>query len=275
MKRYIADGDVYQVNLAQPFQARFEGALSALFLRARQVSPAPLTAFLRTDDYAIVSLSPERFLHLCPVTRRVHTRPIKGTRPRGSNEQEDRRLADDLRNSAKDRAEHIMIVDLERNDLGRVAQTGTVQVAELMALEGYAQVFHLTSTVEAVLRPEVDLAQILRATFPGGSITGAPKIRAMQIIEEVEPVAREVYTGAIGYIGFHGGLDLNVAIRTAVVRNGVITFHAGGGIVADSDADAEYEETLAKAQGWFESIAGAERQQDAVGLEGRSALSGR
>ncbi len=275
VKRYIADGDVYQVNLAQPFQARFEGALSALFLRARQVSPAPFTAFLRTDDYAIVSLSPERFLHLCPVTRRVHTRPIKGTRPRGSNEQEDRRLADDLRNSAKDRAEHIMIVDLERNDLGRVAQTGTVQVAELMALEGYAQVFHLTSTVEAVLRPEVDLAQILRATFPGGSITGAPKIRAMQIIEEVEPVAREVYTGAIGYIGFHGGIDLNVAIRTAVVRNGVITFHAGGGIVADSDADAEYEETLAKAQGWFESIAGAERQQDAVGLEGRSALSGR
>ena len=154
-----------------------------------------------------------------------------------------------------------MIVDLERNDLGRVAQTGTVRVTELMALEGFAQVYHLTSTVEAVLRPEVDIATLLRATFPGGSITGAPKIRAMQIIEEVEPVAREVYTGSIGYIGFHGSVDLNIAIRTAVVRDGKITFYAGGGIVADSDAEQEYEETLVKAKGWFQAIRTLQKEE--------------
>ncbi len=272
VKDYIADGHVYQVNLAQPFQAHFEGSPSALFLRARQISPAPFEALLRTDDFTILSLSPERFLHVSPLTRRVHTRPIKGTRPRGENPSEDRRLAEELRHSMKDRAEHIMIVDLERNDMGRVAQTGSVRVAELMALEGYAQVYHLTSTVEAVLLPEVDVDRLIRATFPGGSITGAPKVRAMQIIEELEPVAREVYTGAVGYIGFHGGLDLNVAIRTAVLRENKLTFFAGGGIVADSDAEAEYEETLAKARGWFETVADGGTRTNAVGVERRSTV---
>lgn len=275
IKRYISEGDVYQVNLAQPFRARLDGSSAGLFLQARAVSPVPFGAYLQAGDFTIISLSPERFVHVCALTRRVHTRPIKGTRPRASNAEEDLRHARELCASAKDRAEHVMIVDLERNDLGRVAQTGTVRVTELMALEGFAQVYHLTSTVEAVLRPNVDVVQLLQATFPGGSITGAPKIRAMQIIEEVEPVAREVYTGAVGYLGFDGGLDLNIAIRTAVVRGGYITFYAGGGIVADSDADAEYDETLAKAQGWFEAIEKFSEQgtSGALGMEGRTTAS--
>lgn len=254
IQHYIAAGDVYQINLAQMFQACFEGSPAGLFLRARAISPVPFGAYLQAEDFTIISLSPERFVHVCPITRRAQTRPIKGTRPRATDASEDRRYACELLHSLKDRAEHIMIVDLERNDLGRVAQVGTVEVAELMTLEGFAQVYHLTSTVQATLRPEVDVATLLRATFPGGSITGAPKVRAMQIIEEVEPVAREVYTGALGYIGFHGGIDMNVAIRTAVVRDGKITFYAGGGIVADSNADEEYAETLVKAMGWFEAI---------------------
>jgi len=188
------------------------------------------------------------------VTRTVHTRPIKGTSPRSADPDEDRLLAAQLLHSPKDRAEHIMIVDLERNDLGRVAEIGSVQVAEMMALEGYAQVYHLTSTVRAQLRDNVDVETLLRATFPGGSITGAPKVRAMQIIEELEPVAREVYTGAIGYIAFHGGLDLNIAIRTAVIRDDRITLYGGGGIVADSEPEREYEEIRAKLCGWFQAM---------------------
>ncbi|MGQ9791569.1 MAG: anthranilate synthase component I family protein [Armatimonadota bacterium] len=200
---------------------------------------------------------------------------FKGTRPRGKSPEEGSQNASELLTSAKDRAEHVMIVDLERNDLGRVAQTGTVHVAELMTLEGFAQVYHLTSTVEAVLRSDVDLTHLLQATFPGGSITGAPKVRAMQVIEEVEPVAREVYTGAIGYIGFHGGMDMNIAIRTAVVRGDRLTFYAGSGIVADSDADEEYEETIAKVRGWFQAIEKfSERGTNHVmGMEGRNTAS--
>ncbi|MCS6830095.1 MAG: aminodeoxychorismate synthase component I [Armatimonadota bacterium] len=274
IKSYIAAGDVYQVNLAQMFRASFEGSPAGLFLRARTISPVPFGAYLQANDFAVISLSPERFLYVCPLSRRIQTRPIKGTRARGRNSSEDLRYADDLLHSPKDRAEHVMIVDLERNDLGRVAQTGTVQVTEFMALEGFAQVYHLTSTVEATLRAEVDVATLLGAVFPGGSITGAPKIRAMQIIEEVEPVAREVYTGSIGYIGFHGGIDLNIAIRTAVVRNGKLTFYAGGGIVADSDAEQEYEETLVKATGWLQAIRSGEgdRAHDQMGLVQRTSV---
>jgi para-aminobenzoate synthetase component 1 len=253
-RHYIAQGDMYQVNLAQAYQAHFRGNPASLFLRIRQVSPAPFSAFLNTQQFSVISASPERFLHMNPVTRTVHTRPIKGTSPRSADPDEDRLLAAQLLHSPKDRAEHIMIVDLERNDLGRVAEIGSVQVAEMMALEGYAQVYHLTSTVQAQLRENVDVQTLLRATFPGGSITGAPKIRAMQIIEELEPVAREVYTGAIGYIAFHGGLDLNIAIRTAVVRDDQITVYGGGGIVADSEPEREYEEIRAKLSGWFQAM---------------------
>lgn len=254
VKEYIAAGDVYQVNLSQAFYAPFEGSAASLFLHARRISPTPFSAWLQTADFAIISLSPERLLHFCPRTRRLQTRPIKGTRPRHPNPVLDQRYARELQQSPKDRAEHVMIVDLERNDLGRIAQIGSVKVTELMVLEGFAQVYHLTSTVEATARPEVNVAALLRAIYPGGSITGAPKIRAMQIIEEVEAVAREAFTGSIGYFGFHGGIDLNIAIRTAVVSQKRLTFYAGGGIVADSDADQEYEETLCKAEGWFQSI---------------------
>ncbi len=273
VKEYIAAGDVYQVNLAQMFQATCEGSPAGLFLRARRVSPVPFGAYLQAGDFTVISASPERFLHVCPLTRRVHTRPIKGTRPRGKNTHDDLRHAYELLHSPKDRAEHVMIVDLERNDLGRVAQVGTVRVAEWMTLEGFAQVYHLTSTVEAVLRPEVDVVTLLRATFPGGSITGAPKVRAMQIIEEVEAVAREVYTGSMGYFGFQGSVDLNIAIRTAVVRDGRLTFYAGGGIVADSDEEREYEETLVKAEGWFQAIREPKEAVDErVGMVQRSAV---
>ena len=254
-KAYIEAGDIYQVNLSQRFSAPWLGDAWSLYQRLRCVNPAPFAAFLSFGPLAVLSASPERFL------RRdgdlIETRPIKGTRPRGLNHDEDRRLAAALRASPKDRAEHIMIVDLERNDLGRVAVTGTVTVDELMALESYATVHHLTSTVRARLRPDRTLTDLLRATFPGGSITGAPKIRAMEIIDELEPVRRGVYTGAIGYFSATGDLDLNVAIRTMVLQGSVTRFHVGGGIVYDSDPEAEYQETLDKGRAFFQALAGA------------------
>jgi para-aminobenzoate synthetase component 1 len=264
-KEYLAAGDIYQVNLAQAYQASFEGDAVSLFLKIREVSPAPFGAFIQAGDFTVISASPERFLHVNPATRTVHTRPIKGTRPRSRDPIEDQQLAHELIHSDKDRAEHIMIVDLERNDLGRVAEIGSVQVTEMMTLEGYAQVYHLTSTIQAQLRDNVDVEALLRATFPGGSITGAPKVRAMQIIEELEPVAREVYTGSIGYISFHGGLDLNIAIRTAVLRDHQLTVYGGGGIVADSEPEQEYEEIQAKLAGWFQAIS-AGGKAHAVGM---------
>jgi para-aminobenzoate synthetase component 1 len=194
----------------------------------------------------VVSSSPERFLRVNG--SRVETCPIKGTRRRGRNPTEDSRLRRELSKSPKDRAELNMIVDLERNDLGRVCRYGTVQVREHARLETHPTVFHLVSTVEGRLRPGLDAVDLLRATFPGGSITGAPKIRAMQIIAELEPQARSLYTGSLGYIGFDGRADLNIVIRTILIKNGTAHFHVGGGIVADSDPEAEYEETLIKGQ---------------------------
>ena len=243
---YIRAGDIYQVNLSQRFQAPCQGDPFDVYLGLRAQSPAPFSAYLRYPDFAVLSSSPERFLRYQPYDRLVETRPIKGTRPRGADPDSDRALAAELLASAKDRAENVMIVDLERNDLGRVAEVGSVVVAGLCELETYATVHHLTSTVRARLATERDVVDLLRATFPGGSITGAPKIRAMEIIDEMEPVARGVYTGAIGYIGFDGALDLNIAIRTMVIKDGVASFHVGGGIVADSDPALEYEETLHK-----------------------------
>jgi len=218
-----------------------------LYLRLRAINPAPFAAFLKFPEFSVVSASPERFLHFDPRTRRVHTRPIKGTRPRGQTPEEDERLAQELLRSEKDRAEHVMIVDLERNDLGRVAETGSVRVREMATLETFPTVFHLTSTVEATLREDKDRVDLLQATFPGGSITGAPKIRAMEIIDELEPTTRGVYTGSIGYFAFDGRMDLNIAIRTLVIKDGVAYFQVGGGIVADSEPEAEYQETLDKA----------------------------
>ena len=243
---YIEAGDVYQVNLSQRFQAACPADPLDVYLCLRAQSPAPFGAYLKYPDYDVLSSSPERFLRYEPRDRTIETRPIKGTRPRGLCADSDRTLARELLTSEKDRAENIMIVDLERNDLGRVAEIGSVTVDGLFHLETYATVHHLTSTVRARLRQDRDVVDLLRAAFPGGSITGAPKIRAMQIIDELEPVARGVYTGAIGYLGFDGAMDLNIAIRTIVIKDGRASFHVGGGIVADSQPTLEYEETLHK-----------------------------
>ena len=258
IKEFISAGDIYQANLSQRFRTRYEGDPFRLFLGLRQAAPAPFSAFLDGGDFAVVSMSPERFLHLDPETRRVETRPIKGTRPRGKTGAEDRLLARELVHSEKDRAEHVMIVDLERNDLGRVAQVGTVQVRELSLLETFPTLFHLTSTVEGILAPGRDRVDLLKATFPGGSITGAPKIRAMQVIDELETVRRGIYTGSLGYLSFSGGMDLNVAIRTIVIQGGRAEFHVGAGIVADSDPEGEYQETLVKGRSLREGLEAAE-----------------
>ncbi|MCX7642718.1 MAG: aminodeoxychorismate synthase component I [Armatimonadetes bacterium] len=249
IKAYIAAGDIYQVNFAQRFRAPISADAPSLFLRLCQVNPAPFAAFLSLGDVFVLCSSPERFLHFDPLTRIAHTRPIKGTRPRGKTDDEDKTFARELIESRKDKAEHIMIVDLERNDLGRVAEIGSVRVSRLYALEPHPTVWHLVSTVEGKIPPQKDVVDLLFAMFPGGSITGAPKIRAMEIIDEVEPVARGIYTGSIGYWSFSGHCDFNIVIRTAVLTNATAYFHAGGGIVADSDPEAEYEETLAKAKG--------------------------
>jgi para-aminobenzoate synthetase component I len=251
---YIAAGDIYQVNLSQRFATPYPADPLPLYYRLREASPAPFAAFLRYGDIAVLSSSPERFLRIDG--RRVQTRPIKGTRPRGSTPEEDQRLARELWESPKDRAELVMIVDLERSDLGRVCEYGSVQVTDLTALEAHPTVFHLVATVEGRLRKSALVPDCLRACFPGGSITGAPKVRAMEIIEELEPTRRGVYTGAIGYLGWNGQADLNIAIRTMVVSHGRLTFQVGGGIVADSEPEAEYQETLDKAQGMLRALQG-------------------
>ena len=245
-RQYIIAGDIFEVNLSQRFETELAISPYELYHRLRKINPAPFACYLGFDETTIVSASPERFLR----TRGdwVETRPIKGTRARGRTPDEDQALARELLNSIKDRAENIMIVDLERNDIGRVCRYGTVKVTELAILETFPTVFHLTSTVEAVLREDLDVVDLLLATFPGGSITGAPKIRAMEIIDELEPTARSVYTGSVGYVGFDGSLDLNIAIRTILVKDGVAYFQAGGGIVADSEPEMEYQETLHKAR---------------------------
>jgi para-aminobenzoate synthetase component 1 len=243
-KEYIAAGDIYQVNLSQKFSARVYTSAFHLYKTVRRLNPAPFASFFDCGDAVIISTSPERFLRIS--NRWVETRPIKGTRPRGSNRAEDDRLKAELLTSAKDRAELIMIVDLERNDLGRVCDYGSVSVPVLFTLEQYATVFHLVSTVTGRLKQGNDHLDCIRAAFPGGSITGAPKIRAMEIIDELEPRPRGIYTGSLGYLGFNRQTDLNILIRTMLYRNGTIHFQVGGGIVADSDPAMEYEETLHK-----------------------------
>jgi len=251
-REYIRAGDIFQVNLSQRFMCRQMAPPFVIYEQLRQINPAPFASFLKFPEVTIVSSSPERFLRISG--RKVQTRPIKGTRPRGRDAFEDERLAKELLGSEKDRAELIMIVDLERNDLGRVCEYGSVKVPELVRLEAHPTVFHLVSTVEGVLKDGKDHIDCLKACFPGGSITGAPKIRAMEIIDELEPNQRGVYTGSIGYIGFNSETDLNIVIRTMVITGGRIYFHAGGGIVADSDPEIEYEETLHKARALIQSL---------------------
>ena len=255
-KAYIASGDIYQVNLSQRLSTLIDLPPPELYTRLRHLSPVPYGAYLHCGDFHILSASPERFLHFSPSSRTVETRPIKGTRPRGLTPELDRKLAIELLHSEKDLAELLMIVDLERNDLGRVCEIASIHVPERVALESYSNIHHLVATVRGTLRRNADRIDLLKSCFPGGSITGAPKIRAMELIDELEPTDRGVYTGAIGYFGFDGTMDLNIAIRTCILKEGRAYFHVGGGIVADSEPEAEYQETLDKASSWLAVLEG-------------------
>jgi aminodeoxychorismate synthase component I len=247
-KEWIAAGDIYQVNLSRPFVAEVSGgSLFPLYQILREASPAPMAAWLALDGREVLSSSPESFLRFSG--RAVETRPIKGTRPRFPDADEDARSAYELQTSAKEIAELVMITDLLRNDLGQVCEFGSVEVADLLRLESLAQVHHLVSTVRGTLRPETDAIDALAACFPGGSITGAPKKRAMEIIRELEGRPRGLYCGAIGWFGFNGESQFNIAIRTLVREKGKLIYQTGAGIVADSDPEKEYEETRHKAAG--------------------------
>jgi len=265
---YIYAGDIFQANLSQRFRTRLRVSPWELYRRLHERNPAPFSAYLGFEGIQVVSASPERFLRVAE--GRVETRPIKGTRPRGATPGQDEALARELLESEKDGAELTMIVDLERNDLGRVCRFGSVRVPELTVLESHPTVHHLVATVVGELCPGKSNADLLRASFPGGSITGAPKIRAMEIIEELEPTRRGVYTGCIGYLGYDGTMDLNIAIRTIAVRKGVASFQVGGGIVADSVPELEYRETLDKGRALAAALdAPLPREEDTeVGREG-------
>ena len=250
VQEHIRRGDIFQANLSQRWRIEQPAALAlapTLYESLVQHSPAPYAAYLDLGDHALLSASPERFLELRG--QHVETRPIKGTRPRGATPEQDEALAAELLASDKDRAENVMIVDVLRNDLGRVCETGTVEAARVCEHERFAQVHHLTSTVTGRLRDGLDAFDLLHACFPGGSITGAPKLRAIEILDKLEPVRRHVYTGAIGWMGWNGDADWNVAIRTATATSQSLVFSAGGGITADSDPEAEYVESHDKAEG--------------------------
>jgi len=253
VREYIFAGDIFQVNLSQRFEAPLEGSAWSFYRRLRARNAAPFAVYMDCPDAVIVSASPERFLRV-DSSGHVETRPIKGTRPRGVGPEHDAALGQALAESAKDRAENLMIVDLMRNDLSRVCAPGSVRVSELFSLERYATVHHLVSTVVGELEHGCDPLHLLRAAFPGGSITGAPKLRAMEIIAELEPSRRGVYCGSIGYWSLTGDLDTNIAIRTAIVQGDRVSFSAGGGIVADSEPVPEYTETLDKARGLIDAL---------------------
>lgn len=250
VKSYIAAGDCYQVNLAQRFAANVQGDSWQAYKKLRQISPAPFMAYMNlplniSEKFQVLSNSPERFLQTNG--HHVETRPIKGTRPRSANAEKDLAYANELLNSLKDKAENVMIVDLLRNDISKNCVVGSVKADQLFQLQSFANVHHLVSIVTGKLKQTSSAVDLLKGCFPGGSITGAPKLRAMQIIEELEPHRRGIYCGAIGYIGFDGKMDTNIAIRTAVVLKNELSFYAGGGVVADSVGDKEYKETLDKA----------------------------
>ncbi|MEY2427592.1 MAG: para-aminobenzoate synthetase component [Verrucomicrobiota bacterium] len=262
-QEYIRAGDIYQVNLSQRLAAPLHCSNWELFQRLIAVSPAPFSAYLDCGDFQIASSSPELFLRLSE--SHIQTRPIKGTRPRSADSTRDAQLTYELQTSPKEMAELVMITDLLRNDLGKVCEFGSVQVPELVRLERFPQVQHLVSTIEGRLRSGVTHFSALASCFPGGSVTGAPKFRAMEIIDELEPVTRGPYTGALGYLGFNRESQLSIIIRAAICKDGAAYFHAGAGIVADSVPAAEYDETLAKARGFFEAL--NVRPQPEMGME--------
>jgi aminodeoxychorismate synthase component I len=261
-QEYIAAGDIYQANLShrftlQPPNAYHDGTdrqpyEQELYRRLQAVNPSPFSGLIHFDDVTLISSSPERLVRLHD--RQADTRPIAGTRPRGLDERDDQRLIGELLSNEKERAEHLMLVDLERNDLGRVCRFGSVQVDEFMAIEKYSHVSHIVSHISGALKQNATPFDLIRALFPGGTITGVPKIRCMEIIEELEPVRRGPYTGSFGYIGWNGDLDLNIVIRTLVWCAGKGYLQVGAGIVADSDPTKEYEETLQKAQAFFSTL---------------------
>lgn len=251
-KGYIKKGDIYQVNLSQRFQAKTKSNPSDLYARLRNASPSEFSAYLDCEDFQILSSSPERFLY--SDGRKVISRPMKGTRPRARNPESDRHNKRDLLQSAKDKAELLMIVDLLRNDLGRVCEYGSIKARPLRRLEAYSTVYQTTAGIEGILHKDKDRLDLLKACFPGGSITGCPKIRSMQIIAELEPQRRGIYTGALGYFGFNNTMDFNILIRTILQKKDMLYFQAGGGIVADSKPQAEYDETLVKARGMMQAI---------------------
>jgi para-aminobenzoate synthetase component 1 len=252
---YVLAGDIFEVNLAQRFSAAFDGDVLSLYRAVVDRTGAPMSAFIQHAGVCVLSGSPERFVRYEPATQRLETRPIKGTRPRHSDADRDAELAAELLASEKDRAENVMIVDLLRNDLSRVCNAGSVRVPVLCALESHPTVHHLVSVVTGTVKPGRDALDLLEATFPGGSITGAPKIRAMEVIAELEPVARGIYSGCIGWIGLDGAMDTSIAIRTIVLANGMAAWHAGGAITADSTPKGEYDETLDKARALAAAVA--------------------
>lgn len=251
-KSYISLGDIYQINLSQRFKIPFKGDPKYFYSKVRKINPAPFGAFLNYSDFQVISNSPECFLKIQDGA--IETYPIKGTRPRGKNPAEDDMLIKELKTNTKELAEHIMIVDLERNDIGKVCKTGTIKVKELERIVTYPTLHHMVSRVKGRIKNSVSPIDCIKACFPGGSITGAPKIRAMEIIDELEPTPRGIYTGAIGCIDFSGNANLGMAIRTAVVSNNEMHLNVGGGIVADSVPEDEYEETLLKAEAFFRAI---------------------
>jgi anthranilate synthase component 1 len=255
-KEYIRAGDVIQVVLAQRFELPLAAAPFDVYRCLRTVNPSPYMFFLALDDHALAGASPEVMVRV--ERGEVTVRPIAGTRPRGTSERDDEALADELAADPKERAEHVMLLDLGRNDVGRVARTGTVQVTERFAIERYSHVMHLVSNVRGELAPGCDCFAALRATFPAGTLTGAPKVRAMEIIEELEPVRRGVYGGAVGYFAFSGTMDTAITIRTALFRGGRVYVQSGAGIVADSDPEAEHRECVNKARAMIQAVRMAE-----------------
>ena len=253
-KLYIEEGDIYQANLSQRFETAFKGEAFDLYENLRRVNPSPFSGYLKMGDLTLVSSSPERLVKIDKGI--LETRPIAGTRPRGRNIEEDNHLATELLLNEKEQAEHLMLVDLERNDLGRICEYGSVQVTDQMFVEQYSHVSHIVSNIRGTLKPDITFKKILEAVFPGGTITGCPKIRCMEIIDELEPVARGPYSGSFGYIGFAETIDLNIIIRTILLKDNKAYFHVGAGIVADSIPAKEYQETLDKAAAMIDVLTG-------------------
>jgi len=253
-KSYIEEGDIYQANLSQRFETTFNGDAFDLYENLRRINPSPFSGYLKLGELTLVSSSPERLVKI--ENGVLETRPIAGTRPRGRDNEEDNKLATELLLNEKEQAEHLMLVDLERNDLGRICEYGSVQVTDQMFVEQYSHVSHIVSNIRGTLKPGITFKEILKAVFPGGTITGCPKIRCMEIIDELEPVARGPYSGSFGYIGFADTLDLNIIIRTILLKDDKAYFHVGAGIVADSIPEKEYQETLDKAEAMINVLTG-------------------